>query len=132
VLTEDQTPKQNPLGNPLVYYATTPAAVAYRALLFESPEEVGDVEMYQAHKETCQALGDISTVEPPLEGRLTQPETGLVAPSSLPLVKYLNRDDYRGQGSFDPGTALGGTSFTLFDLTDSLARPDVANPVVTV
>ena len=130
VLTEDQMPKKNPLGNPLVYYATTPAAVSYRALLFEAPEEVGDTELYQAHKETCVALGDIPSVEPPLEGRLTQPETGLVAPASLPLVNYLNRDDYRGQASFSPSMTLGGTTFTLFDLTDSLARPDVANPTI--
>ena len=87
-------------------------------------------QLYQAHKETCQRLGDFPAVEPALGGKLTQPNTGLIAPTALPLVKYLNRDDYRGQGSFDPGTALGGTSFTLFDLTDSLARPDVANPTI--
>ena len=130
-IPDELVPVENPLGNPLFYYATSPAAINYRGMLFDTPEEVGDAQMYQAHKETCQRLGDFPAVEPALGGKLTQPNTGLIAPTALPLVKYLNRDDYRGQASFSPSMTLGGTTFTLFDLTDSLARPDVANPIVT-
>jgi len=130
-LDPEMEPLDNPLGNPLAYITTTPAAVNYRTLFFDTPEEMGDAEQYQAHLETRQQLGDISSVEPQLGGKRTTPDTGITAPASLPLVNYLDRDTYRGNFSADPGQTLGGTSFTYGELVDSLSRPDVANPVVT-
>ena len=130
-VSPEQEPLDNPLGNPLAYTATTPAAVNYRTLFFDTPEEMGDAEQYQAHLETRQRLGDISSVEPQLGGKRTTPDTGITAPASLPLVNYLDRDTYRGNFSADPGQTLGGTSFAYGELVDSLSRPEAANPVVT-
>jgi hypothetical protein len=128
VLPPEILPLDNPLGNPSVYIAQTAGAISYRGLMFDTPEEVQDAELYQAHKQTCLRLGDIAAVEPILGGELTQPETGIAAPFTLPLFNYLNRDDYRGKFAYDPSTPLGGTTFTLADLVDSLARPDVTGP----
>ena len=130
-LTAEQEPVENPLGNPLAYIATTPAAVNYRTLFFDTPQEMGDVELYQAHQQTCLLLGDIESVEPKIGGAKTTPTTGIVAPASLPIVNYLDRDTYRGNFSSDPGQTLGGTSFTYGELVDSLSRADVANPHIT-
>jgi hypothetical protein len=127
-LTAEQTPKENPLGNPLVYNLKTRAASDYRALMFDTPEELQDSEQYQAHLDTRKALGDIpETTGPELPGARTTLNTGIVATESIPEVNYLNRDDYRGNYNFTPDTTLGGTSFTVKMLADSLARPDVAN-----
>jgi hypothetical protein len=130
-LTAEQEPVENPLGNPLAYIATTPAAANYRTLFFDTPQEMGDVELYQAHQQTQLLLGDIESVEPKLGGAKTTPVTGIVAPASLPIVNYLDRDTYRGNFSSDPGQTLGGTSFTYGELVDSLSRADVANPHIT-
>lgn len=129
-LEPNQVPVDNPLANPLAYIAQTPAAVNYRTLLLDTPEEMGDAEQYQAHLDTRQLLGDIPSVEPQLGGQRTTPNSGIITPSSLPLVNYLDRDTYRGNFSADPSQTLGGTSFTYGELVDSLARPDVANPDV--
>jgi hypothetical protein len=129
-LDPEQVPVESPLANPLAYVAKTPAAVNYRTLLLDTPEEMGDAEQYQAHLETRQMLGDVPSVSPQLGGKKTTPNTSIVAPSSLPLVNYLDRDTYRGSFSADPSQALGGTSFTYGELADALARPDVANPDV--
>jgi hypothetical protein len=131
-LEPDQMPVDNPLANPLAYIAQTPAAVNYRTLLLDTPEEMGDAEQYQAHLDTRQLLGDIPSVEPQLGGKKSAPDSGIAAPASLPLVNYLDRDTYRGNFSADPSHNLGGTSFTYGELVDSLARPDVANPDVPV
>jgi len=130
-LTAEQEPVENPLGNPLAYIATTSAAATYRTLFFDTPQEMGDVELYQAHQQTQLLLGDIESVEPKLGGAKTTPVTGIVAPASLPIVNYLDRDTYRGNFSSDPGQTLGGTSFTYGELVDSLSRADVANPHIT-
>jgi hypothetical protein len=127
-LTAEQTPKDNPLGNPLIYNVKTRAAADYRALMFDTPEELSDAEQYQAHLDTCKALGDLpETAGPELPGTRNTIETGIVAAESIPEVNYLNRDAYRGNYTFTPKTTLGGTSFTVEMLADSLARPDVAN-----
>lgn len=131
-LLPEEVPVDNPLANPLTYVAKTPAAVNYRTLLLDTPEEMGDAEQYQAHLDTRQLLGDIPSVQPQLGGQKTTPATGVVTPTSLPLVNYLDRDTYRGSFSADPTQPLGGTSFTYGDLVDALARPDVANPDVPV
>lgn len=123
-----QVPVESPLANPLAYIAKTTAAVNYRTFLLDTPEEMGDAEQYQAHLATRQMLGDIPRVEPQLGGKKTTPVSGIVAPASLPLVNYLDRDTYRGSFSADPTQPLGNTSFTYGDLVDALARPDVANP----
>jgi hypothetical protein len=129
-LDPKQTPVDNPLANPLAYIAKTSAAVNYRTLLLDTPEEMGDAEQYQAHLDTRQLLGDMSSVAPQLGGKKMTPNTSIVAPASLPLVNYLDRDTYRGSFSADPTQTLGGTSFTYGELADALARPDVANPDV--
>lgn len=127
-LSATQEPKENPLGNPLVYQAETNAAVAYRGLMFDTPEELQDAEMYQAHLDTRKALKDIpTTVGPELAGSRRLYTTGLADTVGVRVPNLLNREDYRGQYQFTPQTVLANTTFTVRDLVDSLAYPDVAN-----
>lgn len=127
-LTAEQTPKDNPLGNPLIYNLKTRAASDYRDLMFDTPEELEDAEQYQAHVDTRKALGDLpQTAGPELAGSRTTLHTGVHTADTIPEVNYLDRDAYRGKYDFTPDTTLGGTSFTVKMLADSLSRPDVAN-----
>ena len=125
-------PRDNPLGNPLIYHATTQAALDYRELLFDTPEEVQDAVQYQAHMDTRKALKDIpETVGPALEGNRTTPTSVHTVPENLPLVEYLKRADYYGKfvktppGPVSQSTILGGTNFTVGMLADSYSQPDV-------
>jgi len=127
-----QIPRTSPLGNPLIYHATSQAAVNYRALQLDTPEEMQSTELYQAHLDTRKALKDVAnTYVNIIGGSTSQPATGIVAPAVLPTVNFLNRDTYRGVYTFSSTAALGTSSFTVADLVDSLSRPDVANPDVT-
>jgi hypothetical protein len=125
-------PRVNPLGNPLIYHATTQAALDYRELLFDTPEEVQDAVQYQAHMDTRKALKDIpETVGPVLEGNRTTPTSVHTVPENLPLVEYLTRADYYGKFVKTPpspvpqSTTLGGTNFTVGMLADSYSQSDV-------
>ena len=125
--TKLSKPRVNPLGNPLIYRTTTQAAIDYRELLFDTPEEVQDAEQYQAHMDTCKALKDYpDTVGPALKGNRTTPASVHSVPEHLPLVEYLTRADYYGKTTFSPDDTLGGTAFTVRMLADSLSQPDVA------
>ena len=130
--TKLSKPRENPLGNPLIYHATTQAALDYRELLFDTPEEVQDAVQYQAHMDTRKALKDIpETVGPALEGNRTTPTSVHTVPENLPLVEYLTRADYYGKfvktppGPVPKSTILGGTNFTVGMLADSYSQPDV-------
>lgn len=126
--SDEEEPIINPLGNPLIYNVRGGDASAYRALMFDTPEETQDTEHYQAHIDTRKALGDLSQDSgPQLAGHRRTYDTGIVAPKELPLVEYLNRDDYTGMFDFTPDTTLGNTTFTVRELVDSLSRSDVAN-----
>ena len=131
--TKLSKPRNNPLGNPLIYHATTQAAMDYRELLFDTPEEVQDAEQYQAHVDTRKALKDIpETAGPVPGGNRTTPTSVHAVPDHLPLVEYLTRTDYYGKfvstppGPVPKSVALGGTSFTVGMLADSYSQPDVA------
>jgi hypothetical protein len=125
--TKPTQPRVNPLGNPLIYHTKTQAAMDYRELLFDTPEEVQDAVQYQAHMDTRKALKDIpETATPALEGNRTIPTSVHTVPENLPLVEYLVRADYYGKPAFVPTTTLGNTTFTVGMLTDSLSQPDVA------
>ena len=129
-LTAAQIPKENPLGNPLVYHAQTVAAQNYRSLMFDTPEELSDIEHYQAHRETRKVLGDLSNMAgPELAGVKTTYQTGIAEITTRPLPDYLDRDAYRGTYTFNKTDVLANTSFTVSDLVDSLSRPDVANHI---
>jgi len=124
--TKPTKPRENPLGNPLIYHNTTQAGIDYRELLFDTPEEVQDAVHYQAHMDTRKALKDIpEDLLPEVAGNRTQPASIYTAPANLPLVDYLTRADYRGKTTFTSATTLGGTAFTVGLLADSLAYPDV-------
>ena len=130
--TKPSKPRDNPLGNPLIYHATTQAALDYRELLFDTPEEVEDAVQYQAHMDTRKALKDIpETVGPALGGNRTTPTSVHTVPENLPLVEYLTRADYYGKfvrtppGPVPQSTILGGTSFTVGMLADSYSQSDV-------
>jgi len=131
--TKLSKPRENPLGNPLIYHATTQAAIDYRELQFDTREEVEDAVQYQAHMDTRKALKDIPETEgPALEGNRTTPTSKHTVPENLPLVEYLTRTDYYGKfvktppGPVPKSTALGGTSFTVGMLADSYSQPGVA------
>lgn len=125
--TKPTKPRANPLGNPLIYHTKTQAAMDYRELLFDTPEEVQDAVQYQAHTDTRKALKDIPETErPALEGNRTIPTSVHTVPENLPLVEYLVRADYYGKTVFSPTTTLGDTTFTVGMLADSLSQPDVA------
>jgi hypothetical protein len=125
--TKPTQPRVNPLGNPLIYHTKTQAAMDYRDLLFDTPEEVQDAVQYQAHMDTRKALKDIpETATPALEGNRTIPTSAHTVPENLPLVEYLVRADYYGKPAFVPTTTLGNTAFTVGMLADSLSQPDVA------
>jgi len=130
--TKLSKPRDNPLGNPLIYHATTQSALDYREVLFDTPEEVQDAVQYQAHMDTRKALKDIpETVGPALEGNRTTPTSVHTVPENLPLVEYLTRADYYGKfvttppGPVPKNVALGGTSFTVGMLADSYSQPGV-------
>lgn len=128
----DRVPKTSPLANPLIYNATTQAAVNYRAVQLDTPEEMRATDLYQAHLDTRKALKDVAnTYMNVIGGAASQPNTNIIAPAILPLVDFLNRDTYRGVYTFTPSAALANTSFTVADLVDSLSRADVANFAAT-
>lgn len=132
-LTPDETPKENPLGNPLIYNSDSAEAVAYRGQLFDTPEELRDAEMYQAHLDTRKLLNDVpSTLMPEIAGHRRIYDTGLHVSTSLPIPDLLDRESFRGKYAFTPSTRLANTSFTVKDLVDSLAFPTVANYIPTV
>ena len=125
-LTAEQEPRENPLGNPLIYHAQTQSAIDYRALLFDTPNEIDDAEHYQAHIDTCKALKDMpENTGPALEGVLTDCTTDRDALAALPLINYLTRADYLGHMDFTPATRLGGTTWTVGELVDTFSQPDV-------
>lgn len=127
-LSPAQTPKENPLGNPLIYQTESDAAIAYRGLLFDTPEELQDAEMYQAHLDTRKSLKDIpETVGPELAGARRSYTTGIPAAEDIRVPDLLDRETFRGRYQFTPETTLADTTFTVRDLVDSLAYPEVAN-----
>jgi len=127
-------PRDNPLGNPLIYHAKTQAANDYRELMFDTPEEVQDAVQYQAHMDTRAMIEDGLTVEPAWAGQKMTTESKHKVPENLPLIDYLVRADYYGNTVFAGNTTLGGTTFTVKMLVDSLSQPEVTmgtNPTFT-
>lgn len=128
----DPTP-ENPLSNHTVYTAKTPAAVAYRARLLDTPEEASDVSLYSAHTGLQASLGDVQSANRQLGGTLSTIDTGIVAPTAKPTVNFLNYDDFKGTYDYADDHALGGTTFKLGDVTDLSLHPNVvadATPAV--
>jgi hypothetical protein len=125
-------PPENPLSNFSIYQAVAPAAIAYRAHLFDTPEETNDFEMYSAHTGLQQTLGDVVGTERALGGSLRTIDTGLVAPDTKPTVNYLNYNDFKGTYDYATTYALGNTSFTLADVADVALHADfVADTALT-
>lgn len=118
-------PPENPLSNFSVYTSLVPAAVSYRAHLFDTPEETNDFEMYSAHIGLQQDLGDVTSTERQLGGSLRTLDTGIVAPTTKPSIDYLNYSDFKGIYVYGNDYALGNTSFTLADVADVALHPDV-------
>lgn len=118
-------PPENPLSNFSVYTAAIPAAVSYRAHLFDTPEETNDFELYAAHVGLQQDLGDVSDGARQLGGTLRTLDTGVVAPLTKPSIDYLNYSEFKGTYTYANDWSLGGTSFTLADVVDVALHPDV-------
>jgi hypothetical protein len=119
-------PQENPLSNPLIYSTKSYAASVYRGRLFDTPEEVNNAELYQAHIDTRRALGDITTTGIAIPGERSTPTFNRVTPISPRVVSYVNRDVYRDV-SVRPSLRLGDTTFTLANVVDTFHSPDVSN-----
>jgi hypothetical protein len=125
-------PAENPLTNWGIYQPQTPAAITYRARLFDTPEEVNDLTLFTAHQGLQQALGDTTPDQSQqLGGSLRTAATGLVGPTTKPTINYLNFDDFKGNYTYANTFVLGATSFTLADLSDLALHPDVAQDILT-
>lgn len=121
-----ETPRTNPLSNPLIYSTKSDAANAYRGRLFDTPSEVNNVELYQAHVDTRRTLGEITTIDIAIPGEKTTPMLSRVARATPRPVVYANRDALRGL-VISPGVRLGSSSFTLGDIVDVYHSPNEAN-----
>lgn len=130
--SEPVTPPSNPLSNPAVYTIKTAAAAAYRARLFDTPEETENFEMYSAHLGLQQTLGDIPTGTDPraLGGKLTNVVTE-ASQTEPPLLQYLDYTEFAGKFVYTSDYRLGNTSFTLADLVDTEHANDVVTPKKT-
>jgi hypothetical protein len=123
---------QNPLANPEAYTIATPAAAAYRARFFDTPEECGNFSLYASHIGLQQALGDISIIADPrqLSGKLT----GVVPignGSAIASIDFLNFKDFAGQFIYRGSQQVGGTSFSYGMLVDTVLAADVVSPKAT-
>lgn len=123
-------PVENPLANPAVYVATGAAAIAYRARLFDTPEEVGDLEKYTSHIDLQNTLKDTDGDPRQLGGKLVD---GGIAPRTVDrgAPVYLNYDDYRGTFEWANNYALANTSFRIENVVDTLLYPDIIQVVGT-
>lgn len=122
-ITPPTIPPENPLSNFSVYTSMVPAAIDYRAHLFDTPEQVNDFQLYTAHTGLELSLSDTTGNERQLAGSLTTMNTGLVAPTLKPPVNYLNYDDYKGNYIYANNYAVGNTSFLLSQLADISLYP---------
>lgn len=129
VFAQPPVPEQvhNPLSNWSAYTFQTAAAIAYRVKFFDTPEEVNDIELYNAHTSLQSNLGDTTTDNRRLGGKLRTMDTGLVAPAFKPTINYLSFDDFKGVYAFPNDYKLGGTSFTLADVTDLTLHSDLVS-----
>lgn len=135
LVSEDiPVPPASPLSNPAVYTQKTPAAVNYRTRMFDTPEEVGDFELYSSHIELQKTLEDVSAdVDPKqLGGKLLTRTTTVPTANGLPNITYLSFDDYKGIYVYANDYVLANTSFILSDLVDIAIHPDVATPLPVV
>ena len=120
----------NPLSNPGLYNTKSAAASAYRARMFDAPEETQDFELYTAHIGLQRSLGDIGANDPrQLGGKLTVPDVVVEPPASKPPINYLNFDTYKGVFAYSNNYPLGSTSFKLKDLVDITLAEGVVAPV---
>jgi hypothetical protein len=124
-------PPENPLSNWSVYTATTPEAISYRSKLFDTPEEVGNIELYAGHVGLQQTLGDLVPDNRQLGGKLVPFATKLVEPNTKPVVNYLDFSTFKGTYSYANDYVLAGTSFTLADVSDLALHPAVVQDTLT-
>lgn len=123
----------NPLSNPAAYVKKGAEAAAYRARMFDTPEETENFELYGAHIGLQKTLGDIptTTTTRTLGGKLTAPAVTVSAPASKPTINYLNYDNYKGTFAYANNYTLGGTSFRLQDVVDIAINKSVVSAVPT-
>lgn len=125
-------PPDNPLSNPAAYTVATAAAGAYRARLFDAPEETENFEMYSAHMGLQQTLGDIAKGDDPRElgGKVRDLDTDRNV-TNPPTIDYLDFNAYAGQFVYTADHRLGNTSFTLADLVDTEHASEIVAPKKT-
>lgn len=122
-------PPQNPLSNPMLYVQQTNSARAYRARLFDTPEETADMEMYTAHIELEQKLHDYTGDPRAIGGVLTVLKGPNISnTTTTPVVDYLNYSDFKGTFGYANGFVLGNSAFRLQDVVDIALYPDLIIP----
>ena len=127
------TVREVPLSNPAAYVKKTPAAINYRARLFDTPEEANKFELYAAHIDLQKTLGDLPSSDPrELGGKTRTATTNVTAPATRPSPTYLSFDNYKGKYSWKGTDKLGNTSFQIKDLVDVALYPDIVSPLPEV
>lgn len=130
-LPDVNLPPENPLSNWSIYTAATAEALSYRAKLFDTPEEVDDVELYSGHVSLQSGLGDTPAGTRRLGGKLSVGTTTVVTANTRPTVNFLNFDDYKGVYEYANSYPLANTTFTLADMSDLALHPTVVEDVLT-
>lgn len=123
-------PAENPLSNPAAYTKKSTKAVAYRARLFDTPDEADNFELYSAHVGLQKTLGDITDDPRDLGGRLTTPAVTVDVPDTKPTIDYLNFNDFKGRFTYANTYVLANTSFVLQDLVDLHLHAELVTPRV--
>jgi hypothetical protein len=123
---------QNPLSNPAAYAIATPAAAAYRARFFDTPEECTNFSLYASHIGLQQVLGDISITHDPrqLSGKLTSVVTTRNI-NAVASIDFLDFKNFAGQFNYTASQQVGGTSFAYGALVDTVIVPDVVSTRAT-
>ena len=125
--TDPVAPPENPLANPAAYAVKTAAAGAYRARMFDTPEETQNFEMYSAHLGLQETLDSVSGETRALGGNLTNVVTEAVRTETPPTVEYLDYQQFAGNFVYSADQKLGNTSFTFADLVDTEHASDVVS-----
>lgn len=126
--TESVTaPVESPLSNYSVYEKTTPQAVAYRTRMFDTPEEVEDLELYNAHHQLRTVLKDTKKSTAVLGGALVAGTSTLDANTAA--IVFLDYEDFKGNYTYANNYVLANTTFTLGDVVDLSLYPTMLKDI---
>lgn len=88
LIPEVDQPEEIPLMNPRLYSGVTRDAIKLRDRQFDSPDDVGDSELYIAHLNISQDLKDFTVAEKDLPGQLISSDTTSPAKEPIPTKAF--------------------------------------------